>query len=138
MSHNIEKVIQYANEELITAGNLDVIGKVFAPDYTVHAGGKDYTGHDFIKRWAKQLHSALPGLQVVNIVMLSKSEGTLSWLRTLKGKHEGKFMGILPSGQEVEWNEIVVSYFDGDKIQEEWVVSELAGMLLQSHHGLNR
>ncbi len=32
--------------------------------------------------------------------------------------------------KKLKWNEMVVSRFEGDKIAEEWVVSELAGQLL--------
>ena len=39
-------------------------------------------------------------------------------------------MGIPPSKKKIKWNEMVVSRFEGDKIAEEWVVSELAGQLL--------
>ena len=39
-------------------------------------------------------------------------------------------MGIPPSNKTVKWNEMVVSRFEGDKIAEEWIVSELMGQLL--------
>ena len=54
MNSDIEKIIISANDELITKGNLDVIEKVFASEYIVHSGGKNYSGHEFIKKWAKQ------------------------------------------------------------------------------------
>ncbi len=130
MNNSIEEIIESANEELIAKGNLKIISRVFASDYTVHAGSKSHTGHNFIKKWAQQLRSAIPDVQVVNIVILNKAENTIAWLRTLKGTHKTKLMGIPPSGQQIEWNEIVVSHFDSNRIQEEWVVSELAGHLL--------
>ena len=39
-------------------------------------------------------------------------------------------MGIPPTGQKVEWRDMVVTRFDGEKIAEDWAVSELAGQLL--------
>jgi len=39
-------------------------------------------------------------------------------------------MGIPASEKKIKWKEMVVSRFEGDKIAEEWVVSELAGQLL--------
>ena len=38
-------------------------------------------------------------------------------------------MGIPPTGQKVEWRDMVVTRFDGEKIAEDWAVSELAGQL---------
>ncbi len=130
MNKDIETIIISANDELITKGNLDVIDKVFASEYIVHAGGKNYTGHEFIKKWAKQLRSAIPDIQVVKIDILNKTENTIAWQRTLKGTHKGKIMGISPTEQKIEWREMAVSHFKKNMIYEEWSISELAGYLL--------
>ena len=55
---------------------------------------------------------------------------TIAWQRTLSGTHETEMMGIPPTGQMVEWREMVVTRFAGEKIVEDWLVSELAGELL--------
>ena len=55
---------------------------------------------------------------------------TIVWHRTLSGTHKASMMGIPPTGQKVEWIDMVVTRFDGEKIAEEWTVSELAGQLL--------
>ena len=130
MNKDIETIIISANDELITKGNLDVIDKVFASEYIVHAGGKNYTGHAFIIKWAKQLRSAIPDIQVAKIDILNKTKNTIAWQRTLKGKHKGKIMGISPTDQKIEWREMAVSRFKKNKIFEEWSISELAGYLL--------
>ena len=44
--------------------------------------------------------------------------------------HEAEMMGIPPIAQKVKWRDMVVTRFDGEKIAEEWTVSELAGQLL--------
>jgi len=128
--NEIKKIIQSANEELIEKGNFEIIKDIFAFDYLVHAGNKNYTGHEFIQKWTKQLRSAIPDIKIVKIDILNQTKDTIAWQRTLKGTHKTKIMGIRPSGQKIKWNEIVVSRFDSYKIKEEWVVSELAGYLL--------
>lgn len=130
MNNDIEAIIKSANGELISKGNLDVIEKVFSPEYIVHAGGKNYAGHEFIQKWLKQLRSAIPDIQVIKIDILSKTENTIAWQRTLNGTHKGKIMRIPPTGQDTTWREMAVSFFQGNKIAEEWVISELAGYLL--------
>ena len=62
-----EERIKFANDELIGKGNLNVIDEIFAVNYIAHAGGKDYKGHEFIKRWTRQLRSAIPDIRVVII-----------------------------------------------------------------------
>ncbi len=65
MNKNKEELIKFGNNELIEKGSTDVITELFATNYVVHAEGKNYKGHGFIKRWAKQLRSAIPDIRVL-------------------------------------------------------------------------
>ncbi len=125
-----KELIKVGNEALISKGNLDVIAQLFDNDYVVHSGGKDYKGHEFIKRWAKQLRSAIPDIQVKNVEFLIQSGNTIVWQRTLSGTHKTELMGIRPTNKKVVWKDMAVSRFNGEKIVEEWVVSEMLGELL--------
>jgi len=125
-----KELIKVGNEALISKGNLDVIAQLFDNDYVVHSGGKDYKGHEFIKRWAKQLRSAIPDIQVKNVEFLIQSGNAIVWQRTLSGTHKTELMGIRPTNKKVVWKDMAVSRFNGEKIVEEWVVSEMLGELL--------
>ena len=125
-----EELIKFANDEIIGKGNLDAIDEIFAADYVVHAGGKDYKGHKFIRRFIGQLRAAIPNIRVMEVEILLQSGNTIAWQRRLSGTHKADMMGIPPTGQKVEWREMVVTRFEGENIAEEWVVSELAGELL--------
>jgi predicted ester cyclase len=127
---NKEEQIKKSNDLLIDQGNLDAVEKFFTADYVAHAEDKDYYGHDFIKRFARQIRSAIPDISLLKVEFLVSTDNTITWQRTLHGTHKADMMGIPPSGKKVAWNEMVVSRFDGSKIAEEWVVSELAGQLL--------
>jgi len=125
---NKEEQIKFGLEQLIQ-GNLDVVAEIFLTDYVAHAGDKEYKGHEFIKRFARQLRSAIPDIQIVKIGFLAQAGDTITWQRTLSGTHKANMMGIPPSGKKVKWSEMVVTRFKDKKISEEWVVSELAGEL---------
>ena len=127
---NNEERIKFANDELFGQGNSDVIDEIFATDYVVHAGGKDYKGHEFIKRFVSQLRSAIPDIRVLKVEILVQAGETIVWQRTFSGTHKANMMGIPPTGQKAEWRDMVISRFDGERIAEEWAVSELAGELL--------
>ena len=129
MSKSNEERIRFANDEILGKGNLDVVDEVFAAEYVAHAGGKDHKGHKFVRRFVGQLRSAIPNLRVVEVALLMQAGDTITWQRTLSGTHETEMMGIPPTGQKVEWRDMVVTRFDGEKIAEEWAVSELAGQL---------
>ena len=125
-----EEKIKLANNELIEKENLEIIKETFDTEYIVHSDGKNYKGHDFIKRWAKQLNSAISDIKVLRIKFFMQSDNCIVWQRTLKGKHIADMRGIKATNQMVEWNEMVVSHFKDEKIIEEWVVSEFVGKLL--------
>lgn len=130
MTKSKEERIKYANGELVGKGNLGIVDEIFATDYVAHAGGKEYSGHSFIKRFASQLRSAIPDIRIVKVRFLAQEDNTIVWQRTLRGTHEVEMKGIPPSGQKVEWDDMVVTRFSNEEITEEWVVSELMGELL--------
>ena len=132
MAESNKERIRFANEEILGKGNLDVVGEIFSTDYVAHADGKDFRGHAFIKGFAGQLRSAIPDLQVVEVALLTQAGDTIAWQRTLSGTHKADMMGIPPSGKKVQWRDMLVSRFDGEKIAEEWAVSELAAQLMFS------
>ena len=129
---NKEEQIKRAMDQLVGQGNLDVVEEIFSAGYTAHAGDKDYNGHKFLKRFAKQLRLAIPDIQILKIEFLAQEDQTITWQRTLSGTHKANMMGIPPSEKKVKWSDMVVTRFEGGKITEEWVVSELAGQLLLS------
>ena len=130
MAGSNEEIIRFANDELLEKGNLGAVEEAFATDYVVHAGGKDHKGHEFVRRFVNLLRASIPDLRVVEIAVLTETDDTIVWQRTLRGTHKVEMRGIPPSGKKVEWRDMVVSRFDGGKIAEEWTVSDLAGQLL--------
>lgn len=130
MAKSKEEIIKYANDVLITKGNLDIIDVIFTTDYIVHSGGKDYKGHKFIEQFINQIRSAIPDIEVVKVEFWIQDVNTIVWQRTLSGTHKEDMMGIPPTKKKINWRDMVISRFDGEKIAEEWTVSELAGELL--------
>jgi len=130
MVQSNEERIKFANDEVIGKGNLRIVNEIFAANYVAHAGGKNYRGHQFVRRFIGELRSAIPDIRVMKVEILTHSGDTIVWQRTLRGTHKANMTGIPPSGQKIEWIEMVVTRFDSEKIAEEWVVSELAGRLL--------
>ncbi|MHC4846190.1 MAG: ester cyclase [Planctomycetota bacterium] len=130
MAQSKEERIRLASEEIIGKGDFALVDEVFAADYVAHAGDKTGNGPGFVRRFGGQMRTAIPDLHVVAVDVLAQSGDTITWSRTLAGTHTADLMGIPPSGKTVKWIEMVVSRFDGERIAEEWVVSELAGELM--------
>jgi len=92
---NKEEQIRNSNDQLIDQGNLDEVEKFFTADYVAHAEDKDYKGHDFIKRFTKQMRSALPDISVMKVEILVNAGNTIAWQRTLRGTHKANMMVTL-------------------------------------------
>jgi predicted ester cyclase len=48
-----------------------------------------------------------------------------------RGRHQGDFMGMSPTGKEIAIGAINIHRFEGDKIVEQWVNSDALGLLQQ-------
>lgn len=131
---NKEQIIKTTVRELMEHGNLNIISKSFSEKYVAHAGNKKYSGHPFIKQWMKQIHSAIENIKIKKIEFFCQDDKTVTWQRTLTGKHTNNLLGIPPTQKTVTLVEMVVSRFEDEKIIEEWIVSELAGKLFSKHH----
>jgi hypothetical protein len=93
---NKEEKIKFANDELIGHGSLNVVDEIFSTEYILHTGDKDYKGREFIKRWVKQLRSAIPDIKVLKVEFLNEEDRTITWQRTLSGTHKASMQGIPP------------------------------------------
>ena len=50
MAKSNEERVRFANDEILGKGNLGVVDDIFATDYVVHVGGKDYKGPEVCKK----------------------------------------------------------------------------------------
>ncbi len=122
--------INTALEQLFEAGNINIVENVFSENYLVHHGDKTYSGHDFIKKFTKQLRKALPDLKILKVEFLSQTNNMVTWQRSFSGTHAAPMKSIPASHKKIKWHELVVSRFEDDKIVEEWLVSDLAFQMM--------
>jgi len=127
---NKEKQIEYVVKQLFEHGNVEIIDSVFVESYVAHDGDKKHIGQKFVKQFIGKLRLAIPDLKIEKIEFLSQTENRLTWQRTLSGTHKAEMQGIPASMKKVKWNEIVVTRFEGEKIAEDWLVSNLAFQLM--------
>lgn len=130
MSAKFKQLLAAANHELIDCGNLDCIGLYFADDYQARSGSKGGNGHQFVRKFVQRLRTALPDVKVTKVEVLSQAEDVVAWQRTLNGTHEKPLQGIPASNKKVTWTEMFVSRFNGERIIEDCMVSDLAGQLM--------
>jgi len=127
---NQVKQLEYIAEQLFVQGKIEIVDTVFHENYVAHEGDKAFTGQKFVKQYIRKLRLAIPDIKILKIEVLSQNENTISWQRSYSGTHKAGMQGIPASGKKVKWNEIVVTRFEGEKIAEDWLVSNLAFQLM--------
>jgi steroid delta-isomerase-like uncharacterized protein len=117
--------------EVMSEGKVDVIDELCAQDYVEHdpfpgtsadlAGLKDSIGI---------IRSAFPDVQVSADDIIAEGD-RLAVRSTLRGTHDGDFMGIPATGKKVEVAGYDIVRFEDDKAAEHWGVIDAAGLMEQ-------
>lgn len=130
---NRQHQIRFVVEQLFGLGKTDIIDNTFSVNYEAHIGDKTYKGHQFIKRYTRQVRRAIPDIKICSVEFLSLTDNIITWKRTFTGTHKADMRGIPASDKKIKWYEIVVTRFNKEKIDEEWVASDFALQLILKH-----
>lgn len=130
---NKTELIRKMVKQLFEQGDVEIVDSSFVEGYVAHDGDKKHSGQKFVKQFIGRLRLAIPDLKIEKIEFLSQTEETLTWQRSFSGTHKVELQGIPASMKKVKWNEIVVTRFEGEKIAEDWLVSNLALQLMINH-----
>jgi len=123
-------ILERHTEEVWNRGNLDAVDTYIAEDYVERdsAGTDEFHGPEGYKRSVENYRAAFPDLTVTieesivvgdRIVMRQRFTGT----------HEGTFMGIEPTGDEIESTSMLICRIENDRIAETWVETDTLGLL---------
>jgi steroid delta-isomerase-like uncharacterized protein len=117
--------------EVVSGGKLDVIDELCAADYVEHdpfpGTSPDLAG---LKDGIEQVRAAFPDIEATpdDIVV----EGDRVAVRsTMRGTHEGDFMGIPASGKKIEVSNYDFVRMEGDQAAEHWGVIDTAALMEQ-------
>lgn len=118
-------------------GHIDNLEEFVAEDVVNHnpASSDDITpgearGIDAFRPHAESVTRAFPDLEFDIQDMIAEDDRVMVRF-VLTGTHDGPFMGIEPTGEEVTLSGIVVYRFDDGKIVERWGEANTIGLLQQ-------
>jgi steroid delta-isomerase-like uncharacterized protein len=109
-------------EEVLTQGNLERVGALFASNYVLHDPSfpKEVYGPEGVKRYVAAYRFAFPDARFVVEDQIAQGEKVVTrW--SARGTHQGKFLGIVPTGQEVTVTGIEFDHVVGGRIEEAWI-----------------
>ena len=124
-------VVRRLQDAVWSRGDMAALDELLAPDFVCHLPGMpEWRGPAGVAEVVCSLRAAFPDWheRVDELV----AEGDLVASRyTSTGTHLGTFWGIAPSGRRVTVAEMALFRFAGDRIAEQWNVTDLLGLLRQ-------
>jgi steroid delta-isomerase-like uncharacterized protein len=117
--------------EVMSEGKTEVIDELCAPDFVTHdplpGTSADLAG---LKDFVAQIRAAFPDMQMTAEDMIAEGD-RLAIRSTMRGTHEGDFMGIPGSGKKVEVSNYDFVRFENDQAAEHWGVIDSAALMEQ-------
>jgi predicted ester cyclase len=123
-------LVQRVFDEVINAGNLDVIDDVFAENFLDHGPFGDVPGREAFRDMVGKWRAAVPDVhcEVQNLI----TEGdTVAWLVHTTGTHTGDDLGIPATGKSFETISANVARFRDGLCVEHWAEQGMLSMFVQ-------
>lgn len=126
------ELLERHTEEVWNRGNLDSVEEFVAEDYVEHDPSvrDQFRGPGAYRRNVETFRTAFPDLSVTIEDAIVEGD-KIAMRQRFGGTHEGEFMGIEPTGREVESTSFVFCRIEAGKIAETWVESDVLGLLEQ-------
>jgi steroid delta-isomerase-like uncharacterized protein len=109
-------------EEVLTQGNLERAGDLFASNYVLHDPSfpRNVYGLEGVKQYVAVYRFAFPDARFAVEDQIAQGDRVVSrW--SARGTHRGEFLGIVPTGEEVTVTGIEFDHVAGGRIEEAWV-----------------
>jgi steroid delta-isomerase-like uncharacterized protein len=118
-------------DEAFNQGNLDVVDKLLTPDHSAHNDfGGVLNGPQGFKCLIALFRNAFPDLHCTLEDEIEQGDKLAAhW--TMRGTHEGLFMGNPPTGRPVEAQGIIFAHTKNGRIVEDWILVDEMGILQQ-------
>jgi steroid delta-isomerase-like uncharacterized protein len=117
--------------EVMSEGKTEVIDELCSPDFVDNnpfpGTSPDLAG---IKDFVAQIRAAFPDLQMTADDLIVEGD-RLAVRSTMRGTHEGDFMGIAASGKKVEVSNFDFVRFENDQAAEHWGAIDTGALMEQ-------
>jgi predicted ester cyclase len=106
-------------EGILTEGNLDLADELFADDYVGRFLSEPHHGPEGVKEYASIVQNAFSDIEATVEDVIAEDDKVVRRDR-LTGTHDGEFMGIEPTGEDVEITGIVILRVEDGQFVESW------------------
>ena len=131
MSRENEAIVRRFIDQCINQKNLALADELFAPDYVNHAATPDIPPDlEGYKQRLGYMIAAFPDLNIA-IEDVFSEEDKVAVRLSIRGTHEGDYMGAPPTGKHATWTAIAVYKIEDGKIVERWENRDDLGLMRQ-------
>jgi steroid delta-isomerase-like uncharacterized protein len=132
MQSNVNSVLVQKWIDAWIANDIDKLDEIFARDYKVNG---TLVGVEGVKQAVQFLHSAFSNISAeLHETVAAEDKVAIRW--AIRARHTGNFMGIPPTGKEVELTGINIYQIVDDEIlcnQEQTNILEVIQILKANH-----
>ncbi len=123
-------VVHQFLDELFNKRNLAIVDALCVTNVISHGPGPEVSGTEGIKRSAGMYLAAFPDLHFTFEDFIAEGDKVVV-RETMSGTQQGELMGIPPTGKQFSATGIEIYRFEGGKIAEHWLESDMLGLLQQ-------
>jgi steroid delta-isomerase-like uncharacterized protein len=118
-------------DEVQSGGNIDAVDELCSPEFVNHSAPPGVPSNcEGVKQVTAMFGQAFPDSHFTVEDMIAEGD-KVATRKTFHGTHQGEFMGIPPTGQQVSIGLIdIVRIVDG-RVVEHWAMGDNLGMLQQ-------
>ena len=117
--------------ELYDERNFVERDKLFSPNTVYHApGGKEYNLKGYREQFASHFFTAFPDLRHTIEDIIADGDKVVLRLSDY-GIHQGEFMGIPPTGREIQWPVTSIFRLSDGIVQELWIEFDILSLMQQ-------
>jgi steroid delta-isomerase-like uncharacterized protein len=125
------KAIVQRYSEAVSHRNLDVLDEIFAPEFIDHTASPDQPpGPEGLKRFFAMMDRGFPDFRATVEDVIAEGD-KVGFRFTFHGTHQGAFMGIAPTGEQVTMQGIDILRIVDGQVVELWGQEDMLGMMQQ-------
>jgi predicted ester cyclase len=132
MSKQNKTIVRRFYDEVMSRGNLGVLDEVVAEGFQDHGESLlgSPQGRDSLKQAVVRMHQSFPDMNVYIDDMIADGE-MVGVQGTMRCTHQGEFMHVAPTGNQLSWKGLAMFRVVDGKIVERWFNSDSLSILQQ-------
>ena len=126
-----QAIVRRYLEEAWIKRNLNILDELMAPNYARYLPGQDTPlDREGQKRRIAAFHAAMPDMDFL-IEDLFAGGDRVGFRVKIRGTHTGTFLGVAPTGKQIEVTAIDIARLENGKIVDHWGEMDMAGLMRQ-------